>query len=242
MNVWGVWVCRECKSAGNGRILRALDLFCGGGAVAEGLLAAGFNEVVGVDIVDHRKNYPGRFVQGDALDLELDLNEFDFIWASPPCQAYSVATPVEARAHHPDLIDDVRTMLQSHRFTCIENVMRAPLRADIVLTGPTVGLPRIERARKFEVSWPAETPELVRVERHCPPLPIVHNLTWQSESIKRLRRRFPGAKHSIRSDTAHKAMGLQHRMTVKELGEAVPPAYSRYIGEQAIPKILVQQK
>ena len=198
MNVWGVWVCRECKSAGDGRILRALDLFCGGGAVAEGLLAAGFNEVVGVDIVDHRKNYPGRFVQGDALDLELDLNEFDFIWASPPCQAYSVATPVEVRAHHPDLIDDVRTMLQSHRFTCIENVMRAPLRADIVLTGPTVGLPRIERARKFEVSvYPRECGAAILAvsagERREGLSPRVRGSQYPNPLSRRNRRSIPAS-------------------------------------------------
>jgi len=35
---------------------RALDLFCGGGGVSEGLRRAGF-EVVGVDIADHSRVY-----------------------------------------------------------------------------------------------------------------------------------------------------------------------------------------
>ena len=51
--------------------LRALDLYCGGGGVAYGLLRAGFKVVVGVDIEDHSASYPGVFLMGDALKVPL---------------------------------------------------------------------------------------------------------------------------------------------------------------------------
>ncbi len=43
-----------------------------------------------------------------------------------------------AAARHPDLIPQTRALLAPHPFTIIENVPRAPIRADVVLTGPMV--------------------------------------------------------------------------------------------------------
>ena len=72
------------------RKLKALDLFCGGGGAALGMIQAGF-EVTGIDIKPH-PNYPGEFIQGDVFEDAPDLTDFDFVWASPPCQAFSVAS------------------------------------------------------------------------------------------------------------------------------------------------------
>ena len=88
----------------------ALDLFCGGGGAARGLIAAGF-DVVGVDIQDHSASYSGHFVRADALRPPVDVSRFDLVWASPPCQAFSVATPPGRRNGHPDLIAETRELL-----------------------------------------------------------------------------------------------------------------------------------
>jgi C-5 cytosine-specific DNA methylase len=66
---------------------RALDLFCGAGGATKGLQLAGFH-VTGVDI-DPQPDYPGDvFIQADALTVPLE--GYDFIWASSPCQEFSV--------------------------------------------------------------------------------------------------------------------------------------------------------
>jgi len=70
--------------------LKALDLFCGAGGTSKGLVDAGF-DVTGIDIKD-QPEYPFRFIKMDATKVTLDvLKEFDFIWASPPCQLFSIA-------------------------------------------------------------------------------------------------------------------------------------------------------
>ena len=75
------------------RKLRALDLFCGAGGASIGLYQAGFHTIVGVD--NNRncgKRYPFDFILADALHLPLQLSDFDFVWASPPCEGFSNAS------------------------------------------------------------------------------------------------------------------------------------------------------
>ena len=72
--------------------MRLLDLFCGAGMASDGYSAAGFTDIVGVDI-NQQPHYPYTFVMTDALDYltSADLSSFDFIHASPPCQAFTRA-------------------------------------------------------------------------------------------------------------------------------------------------------
>ena len=106
---------------------RALDLFCGGGGAGLGLSQAGFKTVVGIDRSDHASSYehaPGmKFLQADIQAITPEfLKQFDFVWASPPCQAHSSMVFKHQRdkflrkwqreGRHMDYIPFTRTLLQ----------------------------------------------------------------------------------------------------------------------------------
>lgn len=199
-------------------VRRILDLFCKAGGAAMGLHRAFPEaEIVGVDIKS-QKRYPFRFVQADAM--EFDLDGYDFIWASPPCQGYSVTKSVYKR-EHPKLIPAVRKRLKaSGAWYIIENVPGAPLQNPITLCGTMFGLNTI-RHRIFECN-----PEI-----HFPPFTCNH---WKK--VVRAGRE-PG-NHEFHSVVGHhsgvakarEAMGIDW-MTQNELAEAVPPAYSEWLGK-----------
>ena len=223
---------------------RALDLFCGGGGAARGILAAGFDEVVGIDIADHRRAYPGLFVRGDALRPPVRLEDFDFVWASPPCQRFSAAlngTP-HVRARWPDMTAPVRALLDGHPWTVIENVPNSPLRPDLTLTGPQCGLPTLLRKRVFELSFPALAPPMA----HAPgtymdgTLVTVTTTGGMCSKTRKKAMLLTGplgdrarAGRFLKADMAE-AMGLPVSMTTREIGEAVPPAYAKFIAREAL--------
>ena len=132
--------------------MRVLDLFCGAGGAAMGLHRAWPDaEITGVDIKPMPR-YPFKFIQADAM--EFSLEGYDFIWASPPCQAWSVMQRANVmRKDHPQLIDVTREKLEkSGAAWCMENVPGAPLRRQMMLCGLSFRL-RVLRHRYFESSW-----------------------------------------------------------------------------------------
>jgi DNA (cytosine-5)-methyltransferase 1 len=207
---------------------RLLDLFCCAGGAGMGYHRAGF-EVVGVDIAAQPR-YPFEFHQGDALDyLAEHWHEFDAVHASPPCQAYSPlnALPSTKNAdEHADLVDATRAALEAIGLPyIIENVMSAPLRKDrsVVLCGGMFGL-RTYRHRRFE------SPLLLMPPAH--PKHVIRTAT------KRRRELWAQGWHvSITGDVGTyvgpEAMGVDW-MNGNELSEAIPPAYTEYLGEQLL--------
>lgn len=225
--------------------LRALDLFCGAGGASIGLHQAGFDTIVGIDINKNcGKRYPFDFIQADALLPPLNLADFDFVWASPPCQQFSIGlncskwTQKEKRARHPNLIPAVRRLLCRHPFTCIENVPKAPIRPDIVLTGKALGLTGINRKRHFETSFMMYYPDPVL---WTPKEWFTHKTitvckSGTSSQQSRQRRKALGLPISPTLKEKRKAMQIpdEYPMTHAEIGEAVPPPYAKFIGDHVM--------
>lgn len=196
--------------------MKALDLFCKAGGVSMGLRRAGF-DVTGVDI-EPQPRYPFRFVQADALRPPFDLSAFDFVWASPPCQKYSWAAK-RWDVERADLVEPTRDLLKGcGRPWVIENVVGAPIRADLVLTGQMFGLGVIRR-RHFEMSFFCLAPQRLSPAGSVRTGEYVTVAGHGGDNIKGRGSR--AAKQT--------AMGIDW-MNDEELNNAIPPAYSEFIG------------
>jgi DNA (cytosine-5)-methyltransferase 1 len=206
---------------------RMLDLFCGAGGAAMGYARAGF-EVVGVDIKP-QPNYPFSFWQDDAIGYARDAGHlYDAIHASPPCQAHSMMRKGRWQdREHPDLVVETRGVLAATgRPYVIENVPTAPLVNPIMLCGSMFGLQtsggnQLRRHRLFEI-WPAFAglvPECQHNDRH--PIGVYgggqhpdRREQWEGFGVRERRL----------------AMGIDW-MTGPELNQAIPPAYTQWVGE-----------
>ena len=219
------------------RKLKALDLFCCAGGASMGLHHAGF-DVVGVDIKP-QKNYPFEFHQADALTFPLD--GFDFIWASPPCQAHTAMKTMHNAKKHPDLIPPTRArLLASGKPWVMKNVMGAPLINPIVLCGTMFDLgfedADLRRHRQFETSFPIAAPgKCQHGNRAVIGIYGGHirnrkrrTIGIYGEGCRDSRRKLDRGVDEFTVENGREAMGIDW-MTLAELCQAIPPAYSQYL-------------
>lgn len=213
--------------------LRLLDLYCCGGGASRGYQLAGFH-VTGVDIEPQPHYIGDEFRLADALDyLAVHGHEFDAIAASPPCQHYSEMTPIRYRSNHADLIAPTRALLiATGRPYILENVPTAAklLINPLKLCGSMFGLP-IQRHRYFEFA-----PNFIRAVdaqrdrlfcRHIShPVLITDHGGPNANGAGKPRKRSPLA-------VKRQAIGIDW-MTEDEITEAIPPAYTHYIGARLI--------
>ncbi|MEY3312133.1 MAG: hypothetical protein RL348_1476 [Bacteroidota bacterium] len=218
--------------------MKLLDLFCCAGGASMGYHQAGF-EVTGVDIKD-QPNYPFTFIKADVLEILKDkdfLNSFDVIHASPPCQGYSKATkPDSVYVHYsqgkdtPKLIEPVRdALIATKKYYIIENVAGAKdhLIEPFKLTGYMFGMP-IERTRYFECNFPVTKLKNITKRGYSKKYAEEKGIDYRDMSVTGKSRR----KGSI--DTWREIMGMYWAGRGWELTEAIPPAYTKYIGEQLL--------
>lgn len=209
--------------------MKLLDLFCCAGGAGSGYASAGF-EVVGVDI-DPQPRYPFAFIQADVMALDdRFLRFFDAIHASPPCQRYSDLAKRNGNADdHPDLVAPIREKLRATRRPyVIENVEGAPLLNPVKLCGTMFPGLRVQRHRMFESNVHLMAPP-------CGKHPLVYTMDKRKAHYGKLDEmkafvQVTGGGNCSKAAAAD-AMGIDW-MTKDELNEAIPPAYTRFIGEQ----------
>jgi len=219
------------------RKYRLLDLFCGAGGGSEGYRRAGF-EPYGIDSDPKPlRHYPFPYICMDALEAmdrllagegltfsngeTLYLDDFAAFHASPPCQGYSRTKSLHKNFEYPDLLDDVRRrFLSTSRPYVIENVVGAPFQHWIMLCGMMFGL-RTYRHRRFETSFLMMQPEHPKhIEKV---LNGGYDPDWNGYFCVTGGGNAPVA-------VMKKAIGIDW-MTRDEFTQAIPPAYTEYIGK-----------
>ncbi|MFC8505563.1 DNA methylase [Streptomyces sp. NPDC057411] len=219
-----------------------LDLFCCAGGAATGYHRAGF-DVVGVDIAP-RPNYPFAFVQADALDFLADLiatgeiERFSVAHSSPPCQAGCALTVGTNQSKgwggtHMDLVPSARVLLEASGLPYVieQPNGKAEIRKDLTLCGEMFGLGVI-RHRNFELGrWtavqPAHKPHRGRVRGWR------HGEFFDGPYVAAYGN--GGGKPSVTE--LQTAMGITWTDVREELTEAIPPAYSEWIGAAFLAQI-----
>lgn len=211
--------------------MRVLDLYCGAGLVARGLIKAGF-EVVGVDNLPMPR-YPGPFLQHDALTLDMRfLRSFDAIWASPPCQASSAMKTAPGAKAHVDLIPRTRLMLMETGLPwVIENVEGARLYNPTTLCGSMFGLGVLEyqlrRHRLFEANFPIPQP----VCKHRSPVIGIYGGHVRNRAASSGGRQTADFKGLNKKALAMVAMDVPDLLTFDEISQGIPPAYAQHVGD-----------
>lgn len=216
---------REPEAAARRPLL--LDLFCGAGGCSAGYHRAGF-DIIGADAAPITR-YPFEFHQ---MDWRAALEQYgpaaDVLAASPPCQDYSASRHL-GDGSHPRLIAEVRAAFEATgKPWVIENVEGSGLpdaptldgAAGVLLCGAMFGL-RTYRHRLFEASFPLTAPSH---PHHAAPQAKMGRPVKPGEFISVVG-------HFSDIAAAKEAMGIDW-MTGPELAQAIPPAYTEWIGRQ----------
>jgi len=238
-----------------------LDLFCGRGCVARGLVAAG-HEVIGVDIKP-APNYPGRFYQMDVRDLAMNVSrifprprartfmglQVDAIWASPPCLNHTeLNTPTDGKGTHPDLIKPTRKFcIESGLPYVIENVPDAPLHAPFELCGCMFGLGvnvngtrfHLERTRIFETNFPVAPMEHFQHDQLTPVICGIGAHARNRSAAHGGRKSadftdFVAPRLKRHRWLLGRAFGIDDHdpITCKGITDGIPPIYAQYIATE----------
>ncbi|MFG2293120.1 DNA methylase [Streptomyces sp. NPDC048603] len=221
-----------------------LDLFCCAGGAAMGYHRAGFT-VHGIDIADRSGRYPFAFRQGDALAVLAELissgeiTAYSLIHTSPPCQDGCALTVGTNRAmgwgrDHEQLIPELRTLLDASGVPYVieQPNGKAPVRKDLSLCGEKFGL-GVLRHRNFELGgW--TTPQPAHVKHRGYVRGWRHGVYRDGPYVAAYGD--GGGKATI--PEMQQAMGIDWTDVREELTEAIPPAYSQWIGRAFLGSVL----
>lgn len=232
---------------------RLADLCCKAGGAARGYHDAGF-DVVGWDI-EPQKNYPYRFIQWDVLKQDpvvAGINH-DAFHASPSCKGYSAMRSAHnARSHAREIPLFVDWLNATGRPWVLENVEEARVDMEamakrhcpqppVMLCGSMFGLGaqgcRLERHRLFIANFPLHQTLACAHDREVPVIGV-----YGGHARRRAKRHGGRGTRDVweggHRTAMAEALGIPvGEMTTDELSEAIPPAYTRWIGEQLMREV-----
>lgn len=223
---------------------RLLDLYCCAGGAGMGYARAGF-AVTGVDVLRHKRN-PHTVIEVDALSLEPEwiAANFDAVHASPPCQGYTAMRHAPGAKGAPRLIGATRELLQATGLPwVIENVEMAAseMRNPVTLCGTMFGLGAqghdLHRHRLFETSFQVAPLGCQHTER---PVIGVYGGHARNRAAKHGGRGTKDTWEGGHKAAASAALGIDW-MSLAELSEAIPPAYTEYLGWQLRAALMLRQ-
>lgn len=219
---------------------RAIDLFSGAGGATRGMQLAGFH-VTGVDLKAQPRYCGDAFIQADALTVDLD--GYDFVWSSPPCQAHTVLRGMWNAKPHADLIPQTRAKLKVWGGPyIIENVVGAPLQSPLMLCGTMFNLgcddAELRRHRLFESNCFLMAPTCRHGQRAASIGVYGGHLRNRKrtigvygEGVRDSRREYDKGAIDFNVNQGRAAMQIDW-MSLAELCQAIPPAYSEYLCKQ----------
>lgn len=219
-----------------------LDLFGGAGGAARGYQLAGY-KVRSVDIVEQPRSCADDVWTADAVEfLARNLyrglvRNYSLVHLSPPCQAacaLTVGTNAATKGgNHADLIPVLRPLLYMLGLAGVPYVIeqptgKAPIRKDITLCGEMFGLGVI-RHRNFELSgWGWDVIQPAHPSHRGPVRGWRHGVYRDGPYVAAYGE--GGGKASVAE--MQEAMGINWTDNRRELTEAIPPAYTEWLGNQ----------
>jgi DNA (cytosine-5)-methyltransferase 1 len=226
---------------------RLLDLCgCEGGAAA-GYQRAGWHVTsVDLDAAALKRNPADVTIHTDALEyLAEHGHEYDAIHASFPCQRWSANGANPAASQWPDLITPGRELLEATgKPWVMENVLKAPLRRDLILCGTMFGLVTMDTDGTF-----------LHLKRHrvfesnvilTPPRPCLHPRDIQWAGVYGGARKDKTEAREVRrggyvppdAGVQSALLGGVPWMTGKGRRECIPPVYAEWVGEELLAPVM----
>lgn len=215
--------------------MKVLDLFCGAGGVSLGFHREGF-EIIAVDswhwaCESYKYNFPDHeLIRSRIEDLNGNFTsrEVDVVWASPPCQTFSLAN--RARSVDTTLLDQTWKLIDELKplFWLVENVRGAPY-SGTMYNAMDFGVPQM-RWRKIGGSYrePRKDPYQGNDWVYC-----VMASEWKGSSSSKGASRSLGRQLTISEMRHYQSFPIDFvvkghlRERYVLLGNAVPPLFAQ---------------
>ncbi len=198
---------------------------------------AGFTDIVGIDNRP-QPDYPFEFLHLNVFDSwiqhGIQNNQWDLIHNSPPCQAYTTMNNRHG-SDSPAYISVLRDILETTATPyVIENVSgaRSEMHNPVELTGEMFGL-NVHRPRLFELGgWNTLVPSR-------PKQKVGAVAVYGKPDGRRLYDRTDGTTLHAWStlEEGQQALDVPWITDWHQVREAIPPAYTKFIGEQFLAQV-----